>query len=145
MLHKKEFPIVKDKIIYVREFMENEIMQHEIEKIQSDVGAIDMRLQAVEKALPVMKEQYNNLDKLLQRNVDTLEKIDETIQDNRIAMEHMTASLNTTINKVGGLENDVKALKNERNLNVVEWLKQNFITIILAGTLIYEIISKSVA
>lgn len=106
-------------------------------KIEEKVTEIDVRLSIVEQKIA-------NSSELLKQNIEVLNKLNESFQDNRVAMEKITSSLDNANDKITNLQTDVKSLKDERNFNFISYIKNNFIQIILAGYVIYEIVEKLV-
>lgn len=111
-----------------------------IEAVKSDVA--DMKTEVA-----ICQEKIGNTNSLIQQNNEVLAKLNDTIQHNQIVMNQLSASIEATIEKVKTLEVHVEsnkkkivALQEERNFNFIQWIKDNFVTILLAGGLIYSLV-----
>lgn len=95
------------------------------------VNDLDNRLTEVEKEIPLIVERHNNTNDLLQKNIAVLDKLESAFQDNRLAMQTMAASVEQSNKEIASAKRDIKTMKDERNLNIVSWLKTNFVQVIL--------------
>lgn len=111
----------------------------ELKEIKADINDLDDRLTNVEKTQAVMVEHDKNRDELLARNVEVLDNLRETMQDTNIVMTTLTAKVNTQSDKIDNLENKINTVQEERNVNIVKWLRDNWYTIVLGGGLLYEV------
>ena len=57
--------------------------------------------------------------------------IESAFQDNRLVMQAMAASIEQSNKEIASAKRDIKTMKDERNLNIVSWLKTNFVQVIL--------------
>lgn len=110
---------------------------------------IDERIRFLEQKIPVVEERYDHMNDLIKQNVSVLEKLDSTLQDNRIMMEHLSNMIDTTKEHVEDLDEEITQvgqqvddLKDERNFNFIQWVKNNFVSLIVGATLLYYIITK---
>lgn len=101
--------------------------------VQNTLSDLDDRVDEIEKQLPVINERYNNINDLFQKNIAVLDKLENSFQDNRLAMQAMTLSIENSGKEIAGMKQDISSLKEERSVNVVAWLKNNFVSI---GTLV---------
>lgn len=99
-------------------------------EIKESLDKLDNRVDEIEKQLPVINERYNNINELFQKNISVLDRLENSFQDNRLAMQAMTSSIEHSGKEIASMKQDISSLKDERSLNVVSWLKSNFISII---------------
>lgn len=102
-----------------------------MDNLTEAVNELDSRLTAVEKEIPLIVERHNNTNDLLQKNIAVLDKLESAFQDNRLAMQAMAASVEQSNKEIASAKQDIKTIKDERNLNIVSWLKANFVQVIL--------------
>lgn len=95
------------------------------------VNKLDTRLTEVEKEIPLIEERHNNTNDLLQKNTTVLDKLESAFQDNRLVMQAMAASIEQSNKEIASAKQDIKTIKDERNLNIMSWLKANFVQVIL--------------
>lgn len=121
----------------------------ELKILQDNLSRLQERVGVMEQRMVVLEERYDNMNDLIKKNVVVLEKLDTTLQDNRVAMEHITDKIEMMDSRVSALEEDidyvsqkVDELKDERNFNFIQWLKNNLITIIVGATVIYYLVMK---
>lgn len=129
-------------------------MNHQIEykgcdkleniEVKDALSKVGDRVDEIEKQLPVIQEKFNNMSELFQKNISVLDKLESSFQDNRLAMQAMTLSIENSGKEIAGIKQDVSSLKEERSLNVMVWLKNNFISIgtliIILGSIIKKLI-----
>ena len=112
----------------------------DIAEISHTLEGLDSRVDEIEKQLPVINERYNNINDLFQKNIVVLDKLESSFQDNRLAMQALTLSIEQSNQEITGIKDDISSLKEERSLNLMKWLKNNFINIatliVSAGTII---------
>lgn len=111
----------------------------EMKEIKADIKELDDRLTDVEKVQAVMIEHNNNRDELIARNVEVLDGLRETMQNTNTVMTTLSADVNRQSAKIDSLETKINTVQEERNINIVKWLRDNWYTIVLAGGLIYEV------
>lgn len=99
-------------------------------EIRKELDDLDDRVDNIEKQLPVINERYNNMNDLFQKNLAVLEKLDCSFQDNKLAMQALTISVDQSNKEMTGLKQDISTLKEERSFNMMKWLKDNFISIV---------------
>lgn len=99
-------------------------------EIRSKFESLDNRVDEIEKQLPVINERYKTMNDLFQKNIAVLDKLEGSFQDNRLAMQALTMSVEQSNKEVTGLKQDISALKEERSFNIMKWLKDNFISIV---------------
>lgn len=121
----------------------NEI-RHEFDE---KLNIVKEDVSSVKTDVAVCQEKIGNANVLIQQNNDILAKLNDTIYNNQIVMNKLSASIEATIEKVNTLEGHVEsnkkkifALQEERNFNFIQWIKDNFVTILLAGGLIYSLV-----
>lgn len=112
----------------------------ELKEIKSDIRDLDDRLTDVEKVQAVMVEHGKNRDELLARNVEVLDNLRETMQDTNLVMTTLTDKVNNQSDKIDNLETKINSVQEERNINIVKWLRDKWYTIVLGGGLLYEVI-----
>ena len=112
----------------------------DIAEINHTLEGLDNRVDEIEKQLPVINERYNNINDLFQKNIVVLDKLESSFQDNRLAMQALTLSIEQSNQEITGIKDDISSLKEERSLNLMKWLKNNFINIatliVIAGMII---------
>ena len=102
----------------------------DIAEINHTLEGLDSRVDEIEKQLPVINERYKTMNDLFQKNIAVLDKLEGSFQDNRLAMQALTTSVEQSNKEVTGLKQDISALKEERSFNIMQWLKDNFISIV---------------
>lgn len=123
-----------------------------MEEFSALKGSIDRfgeRIGKLEQKMVVNEERYGHMNTLIKQNVTVLEKLDVTLQDNRIAMERLSSAIEANRgdiselhDEISHIEQEVDDLKGERNFNIVQWFKNNFVSIIVGAALLYYIIMK---
>ena len=103
----------------------------DIAEINHTLEGLDSRVDEIEKQLPVINERYNNINDLFQKNIVVLDKLESSFQDNRLAMQALTLSIEQSNQEITGIKDDISSLKEERSLNLMKWLKNNFINIFI--------------
>ena len=98
--------------------------------ILNKIDLIDDRVDVIEKQLPVFNERYKTMNNLFQKNIIVLDKLESSFQDNRLAMQALTLSVEQSNKEMAEIKNDIFALKEERSFNFIQWLKDNFISIV---------------
>ena len=73
---------------------------------------------------------------------EVLDKFSDTQSEFSFTLEKVNTNMNLLSVNLKDIKDDVDSLKNERNLNIIEWIKNNFVTIILAGYALYELSQK---
>lgn len=98
-------------------------------EVKDTLGKLDHRIDEIEKQLPVINERFNNLNELFQKNISVLDKLESSFQDNKLAMQAITLSIENSGKEISCMKQDISSLKEERSLNIMSWLKDNFISI----------------
>jgi len=109
---------------------------------QEELKQLDNRVDIIEKQIAIMNERYSNMDELIKQNISVLSKLQDAFQDNRLAMQAMTNSIETSGKEIAGMKKDISSLKEERNLNIMSWLKNNFISIATLLAFVGYIVQK---
>ena len=102
-------------------------------EVKDALSKLDDRVDKIEKQLPVINERYNNISDLFQKNISVLDKLEDSFQDNRLVLQAMTLSIENSGKEIAGMKQDISFLKEERSVNIMAWIKNNFISI---GTLL---------
>lgn len=106
-------------------------------EIRKELNNLDNRVDTIEKQIPVINERYNNTSDLIQKNIAVLDKLENSFQDNRLAMQAMTTSIEQSSKEISNLKKDVNSLKDERNFNIMSWLKSNFLNVVTIVGILY--------
>lgn len=112
----------------------------ELKEVKADIKELDDRLTDVEKTQAVMIEHNNSRDELIAKNVEVLDGLRETMQNTNLVMTTLSADVNRQSAKIDNLENKINTVQEERNINIVKWLRDNWYTIVLGGGLLYEVV-----
>lgn len=119
----------------------------DLREIKSEIRDLDNRVTTNEQDIAVMKERESNMDDLIKRNISAYEKLDHTMQEFggtmikvTTALDNMNTKVEDVQSKIDNVQEEVVQLKEERNINIIEWIRDNWYTIILGGGLIYEVI-----
>lgn len=109
---------------------------------QEELKQLDNRVDIIEKQIAIMNERYSNMDELIKQNISVLSKLQDSFQDNRLAMQAMTNSIENSGKEIAGMKKDIFLLKEERNLNIMAWIKNNFISIATLLAFVGYIVQK---
>lgn len=112
----------------------------EMKEIKAEIKELDHRLKDVETIQAVMVEHDKHRDELIAQNIEVLNKLDDTMQDTKVVMTTLTEKVNGQSDKIDSLETKINAVQEERNINIIKWLRDNWYTIVLGGGLLYEVI-----
>lgn len=122
-----------------------------IEELKSSVNKIDERVTNVEKDVAVMRQRESSMQALVQQTVDAYNKLDDTMTEVSKTMVEVNLTLGNMNNKIEGVQNNAKALeseiqgiKEERNVNIVEWLRDHWVELAVAGVVIGELIKNGI-
>jgi septation ring formation regulator EzrA len=97
------------------------------------------------------EEQIDELEELTRQMIEankeqsiTLSNLDKTLIT--VSNTMTTISNNQADMKldIEGLQGDIKGLQEERNINIIQWLKDNWAKLGLIGIVAYEIIKNSI-
>lgn len=118
----------------------------EIKEIRADIKALDVRLSKDEKKLAVLEANEVNTKDLVKQNVEAFEKLNTTMQavctkltENTMSVENLGKEVAEVKEQVLSNEKEIDNLKEERNINMMTWLKNNWVSIVLGCGLVAEL------
>lgn len=118
----------------------------EIKEIRADIKALDVRLSKDEKKLAVLEANEVNTKDLVKQNVEAFEKLNTTMQavctkltENTMSVENLGKEVAEVKEQVLSNEKEIDNLKEERNINIMTWLKNNWVSIVLGCGLVAEL------
>lgn len=118
----------------------------EYKELKSDIKDLDTRLSGVETEVAVIKANEVSTKDLVERNTEAFDRLDATMQsvcnnltENTMSIKHLGDEI-AEVKEQGKInEKEINALKDERNINMMTWLKNNWITIVFGVGLVAEI------
>ncbi|WP_442599658.1 AAA family ATPase [Neobacillus sp. D3-1R] len=139
---KKEFDILSEQqqsqIEYV-ERLKQLLAKHELE-LKNEIDREESRQQAQEKinylfrvkediySFSQMQEESNQLSKNMERNINTLTRLEETIQKNKIQIEEISNQIaSIEKDKISYLENERKKDKLQNEIHLLEKYEQDYL------------------
>lgn len=118
----------------------------EIKEIRADIKSLDVRLSKDEKKLAVLEANEVNTKDLVKQNVEAFEKLNTTMQavctkltENTMSVENLGKEVADVKEQVLSNEKEIDNLKEERNINMMTWLKNNWVSIVLGCGLVAEL------
>lgn len=90
---------------------------------------LNERLMEIEKVIPLLQERDKNFDKLIKQNNEVLSSLNTSFNENQKAMVEISHNMRDMANEIISIKSDIKEIKDERSLNIMVWLKSNFISI----------------
>lgn len=118
----------------------------EIKEIRADIKSLDVRLSKDEKKLAVLEANEVNTKDLVKQNVEAFEKLNTTMQavctkltENTMSVENLGKEVAEVKEQVLSNEKEIDNLKEERNINMMTWLKNNWVSIVLGCGLVAEL------
>lgn len=121
----------------------------EMKDLKTDIKSLDIRVTKNEKKLAVLEANEINIKDLVEKNIEAYEKLNTTIQtvcnkltENTLSVENLSKDVADVKAQVVSNEHEIDTLKEERNFNIMVWLKDNFVTIVLGVALVAELIKN---
>lgn len=121
----------------------------EMKDLKADIKSLDIRVTKNEKKLAVLEANEINIKDLVEKNIEAYEKLNTTIQtvcnkltENTLSVENLSKDVADVKAQVVSNEHEIDTLKEERNFNIMVWLKDNFVTIVLGVALVVELIKN---
>lgn len=118
----------------------------EYKELKSDIKGLDGRLSSVETDVAVLKANEISTRDLVERNTEAFDKLTDTMQsvssnltENTMSIKHLGEEIAEVKEQGKVNEKEINALKDERNINMMTWLKDNWITIVFGVGLVAEI------
>lgn len=120
----------------------------EYKELKSDIKGLDARLSDVETDVAVLQANEVSTKDLVERNTEAFNRLDSTMQsvcnnltENTISIKHLGDEIAEVKEQGKVNEKEINALKDERNINMMTWLKNNWITIVFGVGLVAEIMN----
>lgn len=118
----------------------------EYKELKSDIKDLDTRLSSVETDVAVLQANEVSTKDLVERNTEAFNRLDSTMQsvcnnltENTMSIKHLGDEIAEVKEQGKVNEKEINALKDERNINMMTWLKNNWITIVFGVGLVAEI------
>lgn len=103
------------------------------QELTKRVISIDERLTKIESTQPY-------LEKLLEQNIESINKLAHTMDTVQVTMAQMNTELLSVTSKVDGLISKVDNVKENQTLNIMSFIKKYFPWIVVAiGGLVYKL------
>ena len=121
----------------------------EYKELKGEIHGLDSRISAAEQDIVVLQTKEVNMKELVQRNVDaydrlnvTMQSVNQNLTENTLSIKHLGAEITEV--KEQGLANkqEIDSLKEERNINMMTWLKNNWVSIVLGCGLVAELLKN---
>lgn len=117
-------------------------MEEYVQDIKEDVRALQERVNQLEKSEGVAHIQLENSLKLIEKNNSLLDSLNDTIHETQIAMTEVTQKIGQMNNSIVTLRSDVRELQEERNLNIVSWVKSNWVSLCTAIAFVFYMLTQ---
>lgn len=121
----------------------------ELKEIRADIKELDGRVTTSEQNIAVLQEKEVNMKDLIQRNVDaydrlnvTMQNVNQNLTENTISIKQLGIEVADVKEQTMSNKNEIDNLKDERNINIISWLRDNWVSIVLGGGLIFELVKN---
>lgn len=121
----------------------------EMKDLKADIKSLDVRVTKNEKKLAVLEANEINIKDLVERNTEAYEKLNTTIQavcnkltENTLSVENLSKEVADVKAQVLSNEQEIDTLKEERSINMMTWLRDNWVSVVLGCALVAELIKN---
>lgn len=122
-------------------------MSETVETLGVKVENHENRISKVEEKI----EDLPVIEKLLEQQIEsnksqneTLGKLDKTLTEVCNTMVNMSDNQKEMKTDIEGLQENIKGLQDERNINIVKWLKDNWLKLVLGGYVLWDFLKGSI-
>lgn len=120
--------------------MEMEMSLHDI---KADIQNLEKRIGILEQKDAAITVQVENTMKSIDKNNELLENLNKTMQEMQIAMTSMIDRVERMNDGLNTVDKEVSILKEERNFNIMSYVKSNFIGIVTAIVFAFYVVTKN--
>lgn len=121
----------------------------EMKDLKADIKSLDIRVSKNEKKLAVLEANEVNIKDLVEKNIAAYEKLDTTIQtvcnkltENTLSVENLSKEVADVKAQVVSNEKEIDTLKEERSINMMTWLRDNWVSVVLGCALVAELLKN---
>lgn len=100
--------------------------------IKEDLREVKNKVEEHTQDITRLQESHKFIQSLSEEVVKTNKALNETIQDIKITMVSLQSDVSDVKHQVNDIRTDFNKIKDEANFNIMEYIKKNFPTIIIA-------------
>lgn len=101
-------------------------------EIKEDLREVKSKVDKHTQDITRLQESHKFIQNLSEEVVKTNKALNETIQDIKITMISLQSDVSDVKLQVSDIKTDFNRIKDESNFNIMEYIKKNFPTIIIA-------------
>lgn len=116
-------------------------MEETVCEIKEDLKKVEGKVEEHTQDIVRLQESHKFIQKLANEVIETNKALNETIQDIKITMVSLQSDVSDVKHQVNDIKTDFNRIKEEANFNVIEYIKKNFPTIIIAITFVGYILA----
>ncbi len=101
-------------------------------ELREDLKDVQNKVAEHTQDITRLQESHKFIQQLSEEVVKTNKALNETIQDIKITMVSLQSDVSDVKHQVNDIRTDFNKIKEESNFNIMEYIKKNFPTIIIA-------------
>lgn len=101
-------------------------------EIKEDLREVKLKVEEHTQDITRLQENHKFIQQLSEQVVKTNTALNETIQDIKLTMVSLQSDVSDVKHQVNDIKTDFNKIKDESNFNIMEYIKKNFPTIIIA-------------
>lgn len=101
-------------------------------EIKEDLREVKSKVEEHTQDITRLQESHKFIQQLSEQVVKTNTALNETIQDIKITMVSLQSDVSDVKHQVNDIRTDFNKIKDETSFNIMEYIKKNFPTIIIA-------------